>query len=521
MKLGAAGRCVSAVGIDLGTTYSVVARVGDGGEANVLPNPLGEQTTPSAVTFVDEATVLVGSTAKKAAVTMPDRTVTLIKRRMGTEHPLYFDGVEHTPESVSALILRSLISGLGAERVRAVVTVPAYFGVREREATQQACLLSGVDVLELLAEPVAAAIHYGFDSSTLGTYLVYDLGGGTFDATLLRTGHGRAEVVATDGDTELGGADWDNRLAEWFLTEFGDRTMPKDDPADDEALVAEVLLLAERTKKELTNVERRTVRIRHQGLTAEVQVDRADFEEMTRDVLERTFDCVRRLLRVSAAKGVSTVDRVLLVGGSSRMPMVGAGLVETFGWPVELHDPDFAVAKGAAIRASQLTSGGGHLSRAPGLLPGSGAITPVVPRSFGLLIHDSHEASGRRTFVEHVIHQNDPLPVDGRSLTVATIMNNQESVRIEVYEQAGGVESAEIADNRRVLDGQLAGLPPGPAGSPIRVEFHLGLDGRLMVTARDVKSGRSLALEAYVDGVLDGATRERLTTSLSTLSLGH
>ena len=523
------------LGIDLGTTYSVVATLDSDGEAVVLPNSLGELTTPSVVTFAEPGSVLVGATAKQAAVAMPDRTVSLIKRHMGTDHPLYFDEVEHTPESISALILRGLLAGVvGREvEVSAVVTVPAYFGVREREATQQACVLAGIDVLELLSEPVAAAIHYGFDGAAAGNFLIHDLGGGTFDTTVLRVMHGRTTVVATDGDTELGGADWDGRLAEHLRAEFVRQSGAVDDPADDEAFMADLLLLAERTKRELTGAESRVVRLRHAGHSIPVSVTRREFEATCDDLRERTHAYVRRVLSAAAAKGVTEIDRALLVGGSSRMPMIASSLSESFGWPVELRDPDFAVAKGAAVRAAAHGArrthgdagrddarragweGAGHALTADDI----GALAPVVARGFGLLVHDSHEPSGSRTVVQHIIHQNDPLPVRGRDLTVATIMTNQGSVRLEVFEQAGAVESAEPADNRRVLDGQLTGLPPSPAGSPIRICFHLSVDGRLQVTAVDVASGRTLQLEAYVDGVLDTATRDQLASAITALKV--
>jgi molecular chaperone DnaK (HSP70) len=513
-----------AYGIDLGTTYSVLATVDGRGQAVVIPNRLGQLMTPSVVTFADASTVFVGSVAKSAAVTMPDRTVSLIKRRMGIEHPLYFDDVEHTPESVSALILRSLVDPVreDGQQVRAVVTVPAYFGVREREATQQACVLAGIEVLDLVSEPVAAAIHYDF-AATPGAYLVYDLGGGTFDGTVLTTGD-TTTVVATDGDTELGGADWDTRLAEHLLAEVARSGV--DDPGEDEAFVAEVALLAERIKRELSDVQARTVALRYRGSTVTVTVDRHHFDAMCRDLAERTHGYVRRLLGAAERKGVSSIDRALLVGGSSRMPMIAAGLAEAFGWPVELHDPDLAVAKGAALRAAQLTGGERSLvSGAAGSLAlrkaGHGAITPVVPRGFGLLLNDSHESSGRRDRVQHVIHQNDPLPVQAREVVVATILDNQTTARIEVWEQAGAAESPDVAANRRVLDGQLIGLPPLPAGSAIRVSFHLGLDGLLGVTAVEPRSGQSLELEACIDGVLDGGTRSRLAGALSALKIRH
>lgn len=515
------GKPVLTLGIDLGTTYSVVATVDDAGASVVLPNAVGETKTPSVVCFESPGSVLVGSAARNVAAALPERTVALIKRQMGTENLLSFDGEEYTPEAVSALILRALVAGVGSSGsggpVRAVVTVPAYFGVREREATQQAGLLAGIEVLELVSEPVAAAIYYSqIDPDPPGTVLVYDLGGGTFDASLLvRTPSGMA-VVATDGDTELGGADWDRRLAGTLCSDFIERFPAlEDEISEDESFLSELTDLAERVKQDLSASESRSVRLRRRGMTADVEVSRERFEAMTADLTERTFHCVRRLLEATAAKGAGEVETALLVGGSTRMPMIAAGLGKEFGWRVKVHDPDFAVAKGAALRAAQLTSSG------PGAV--GAEIGSVVSRGFGLLLHDSHhDASGKGMLVSHVIHQNEPLPIASRECVVATVMNGQPSVRIQVYEQAGAVESPVVEHNRRVLDGELTGLPPSlPAGSPIRVVLSLGLDGRLALTAVEPQSGARLTLEAYIEGVLDTGTRERVAKTLSGLTIRH
>ena len=505
---------MSAVGIDLGTTYSVMAEVDGAGTPVVVGNAIGRLTTPSVVCFEAPGHVLVGEAAKNASSVLPDRTVALIKRDMGTDRLLYFDDEEHTPESVSALILKAVTAAMTArgDRVQAVVTVPAYFGVREREATQEACLLAGLDVLELVSEPVAAAIHYGLtglgDDSTV---LVYDLGGGTFDATVMVTGR-YAEVIATDGDTELGGADWDRRLVDHLIREFADLT-GQQDAGDDEAFVTELTLTAEDVKKDLSIATTRVVPLRFGGSSASVRVNREQFEEITGDLVARTVDCVRRLLEAAAVKGVRGIDRVLLVGGSSRMPMVAAALTGLLGCPVALHDPDFAVAKGAALRAAELTGAGGGRRPVP--------TASVVARSFGLLVHDSHgDPSGRGRLVQHVIHRNDQLPIAGHDLTVATILDGQRSVRIEVYEQAGATESAAPEDNRRILEGELTGLPPKlPAGSPIAVRFALGLDGRLTISATEPRSRSRLTIEACIEGVLDGADRLRLGKIINGLAV--
>ncbi|GAB3408065.1 Hsp70 family protein [Flindersiella endophytica] len=514
----------------------MVATVDDAGRSVVLPNAVGETKTPSVVCFESPGSVLVGSAARNVAAALPDRTVALIKRQMGAENLLSFDGEEYTPEAVSALILRALVAGTvpaaGADadgRVRAVITVPAYFGVREREATQQAGLLAGIEVLELVSEPVAAAIYYSqIDPDPPGTVLVYDLGGGTFDASVLvRTPSGMA-VIATDGDTELGGADWDRRLAGTLCSDFIERFPAlEDEITDDESFLSELTDLAERVKQDLSASESRSVRLRRHGTSAVLDVSRERFEAMTADLSERTFHCVRRLLGVAAAKGAGEVETALLVGGSTRMPMIAAGLGKEFGWRPRAHDPDFAVAKGAALRAAQLTSSGPGERVRPGGSAGSAGLAAsvgsVVSRGFGLLLHDSHhDAGGKGMLVSHVIHQNEPLPIASRECVVATVLNGQPSVRIQVYEQAGAVESPVVEHNRRVLDGELTGLPPAlPAGSPIRVVLSLGLDGRLALTAVEPHSGARLTLEACIEGVLDTGTRDRVAATLSGLTIRH
>ncbi|GAA4720021.1 Hsp70 family protein [Phytohabitans rumicis] len=549
------------LGIDLGTTYSVVATLDEHGRPIVLRNPLGEETTASVVCFESATSILVGSAARNAAPAYPDRTVALIKRQMGTDRLLSFDGVEYTPEAVSALILRALVDGVLPGRqpdqpVRAVVTVPAYFGIREREATQQACLLAGIDTLELVSEPVAAAVHYGFSETVgLGTAVVFDLGGGTFDATVLTLG-GRIQVVATDGDTELGGADWDRRLVSHMLDQFTAQVRPDTDPGDDEVFMSELELAAERAKRALSTTAVQRVPLWYAGRGATITISRADFEAATRDLVDSASQCLRRLLAAAGRAGVSEVDHCLLVGGSSRMPMIAATLADEFGWQPRLFDPDLAVAKGAALRAHQIlrmpvsektwaprprraaeAPGGADISaRGPVPTLGGPAAEPdppagatglaahpvaaVVARGLGPLVHDSHDKSGQRRYVWHVVHQNDPLPVVDRQITLATILDGQASIRIEVYEQAGAVESAEVDDNRLVLDGELSGLPPGlPAGSPIQLTLRIGLDGRLSLVATEPKSGAALTIEACIDGVLDGSGRERAARSLAGLAV--
>jgi molecular chaperone DnaK len=528
------------LGIDLGTTNSVAATVDAAGRPMVLRNPAGAETVPSVVSFVAADSVVVGDQARDLAVIDPGHTVALVKRLMGTDRLFEFHGAEHTPESISALILRAIVDGVLPHRdgtpVPAVVTVPAYFGIREREATQQAGLLAGLRILELASEPVAAALHYEASRGrATGPILVYDLGGGTFDVTVLGVDAAGTHVVAVDGDMDLGGADWDQRLRTHLLDRFVEQVGAADDPGDDATFMTDLTLVAERAKRALTHTQSHEVPLRHDGRTARLTVTRAEFTAMTRDLTDRTGDCVRRIL-ATASLAPGDITDCLLVGGSTRMPMIAESLRAEFGWSPRSHDPDLAVAKGAALRAWQLVEAEpawvtpawatdpARPQRTDSSTPVPAAAVPflssVVPRSFGLLIHDSTDPAGQRRYVEHVIHQNEPLPAEGHEITVATILEDQATVRIEVYEQAGFVESPEVHDNRRVLDGELAGLPDGlTAGSALTIALHLGLDGRLRVTAREPRSGTELTLEAYVDGVLDANDRLRQAHRLAHLSV--
>lgn len=519
------------IGIDLGTTFSAVATVGRLGRPEVLTNALGERTMPSVVHFESASSVWVGRAARNAAMVDPDNTVALIKRHMGTEHDLLFHDVRHTPESVSALILRSLadiaidqLGGNGDDRIRAVVTVPAYFGIREREATSQAARLAGIEVLELLSEPVAAALHYG--TSALGTgnrsMLVYDLGGGTFDTTVLRVGSGGVTVVATDGDSHLGGADWDDRIAGYIAESFTSATGV--DPYDDDEFAQQLPRIAESAKLALTELTTHRMALRCGGAAATVELDRETLERIGSDLLQRTVTIVDRVLADARDKGVRQVEDVILVGGASRMPAVAAAVEQHLRIAPRLVEPDLAVVFGAAVRAHQLGSDDSRSSlRLAGGLSAVIADKPtvsVVPRSFGVLVHDSDDPQAQRQMVVHTVHRNSPLPASA-TLAFCTVVDGQDRVRVQVFEQAGDLPSDEPADNRRVLDGELTGLPQLTAGSRIDITLRVSTDGLLSVVAREPRSRRELTLQAYVDGVVDSDTTDQLAGALTGMAIRH
>ncbi len=507
------------LGIDLGTTNSVVASIDDQGQIVILRNAAGGETTPSAVFFEPDG-VVVGEEALQAATIDPANGVRLIKRHMGTEFPLMFGGQEHTPESISALILRQLVAAVPgglAARPRAVITVPAYFGLAEREATYQAGGIAGLDVLELLDEPVAAAAHYGLTAAGERTVLVYDLGGGTFDTTVLRIAGGEVTVLATDGHHELGGADVDQRLLDVVLERL-ERLMSRDafdEFTDDKRLLGSLALDVETAKRDLSSRISRDVMVRTAAGRFPVTLSRADLEAACGDLFDTTAEIIERVLVAARSAGAAAIDEVIMVGGSSRIPVLAAQLTSMLGITPRLVEPDLAVAKGAALRAHQLlaTTQLAALAKSAGrgTAVGAGTVRTVAPRAVGILVEDSYDPAGERSFVEHLIQANTPLPVTRTEERFGTILAGQESVRIQVFEQAGPAPSAEVEHNRRVLDGELTKIGSLPAGSVIKITVKIAVDGRLTVIAHEPVSGRELTLEAFVEGVVDSAETERLT----------
>jgi molecular chaperone DnaK (HSP70) len=407
-----------------------------------------------------------------------------------------------------------------SEGVRAVITVPAYFGTAEREATYQAGRIAGIDVLELLDEPVAAATHYGLSSAGERTVLVYDLGGGTFDTTVLRIAGGAVHTVATDGHHALGGADVDKRLLDLVIERLSDAMSADelDSLLDDPGLQAYLPAEVEATKRALSTRQTRTITVRAAANRVDITVSRADLEDACNDLLDTTSEIIQRVLATAREKGVGSIDDVVMVGGSSRIPALAEQLRSMLGVSPRLVEPDLAVAKGAALRAHQIvrTPQLAALGRAASTgASGAGQVTPVAPRAIGILVEDSFDPSGERSFVEHLVPANTSLPVSHREDRFGTILDDQESVRIQVYEQGGPVVSPEVEHNRQVLDGELTGIGTLPAGSVIGITVRIAIDGRLTVIATEPSSGRELALEAFVAGVVDTAETDRLTKLVS------
>lgn len=516
-------------GIDLGTTYSCIAYVDDTGRPVIAKNAVGQETTPSVVHFETPDNVVVGQVAKGAAKLFPDQVVSLIKRQMGQNFELEFHGAPHTPESISALILKELARAAAEdthEEVRdVVITVPAYFGVAEREATRNAGKIAGLNVLNLIPEPVAAALHYEtLSAEGASTILVYDLGGGTFDTTVIRLEGDDVRVVCTDGDHRLGGADWDERIADHLLESFLAEN-PGSTAAESEDFLQELAVAAEDMKKGLSSAVSRRYNMRFDGGTARTELTREAFEGMTEDLLGRTFEITRRTIDAAAAQGIDHFDDVLLVGGSVRMPAVAEGLRERFGFEPKLHDPDLAVAKGAAkfalieavkVRLPGEADGatGAETDQAVeraadqlGISPeevrtlAGRQVTTVVPRAFGVKTVDIADDGSETFWVSHVLKANTALPAEPDAERFFTAYEDQTGIEVQVWEQAGAVESKKLADNAKIGEGTITGLPRLRKGSPIDITFAMDELGTLRVHAVELQTGKDLHIELHIQGL--------------------
>jgi molecular chaperone DnaK (HSP70) len=556
-------------GIDLGTTYSVVGYIDETGRPTICRNSDGQDTTPSVVYFESPDNIVVGRVAKEAAGVNPDQVVSLIKREMGDrDWRRDFHGKEYTPPSVSALILSALArdaqAATGMPVANVVITVPAYFGLLEKNSTVQAGEIAGLKVIGIVPEPVAAALHYGVTGSADGTtFLVYDLGGGTFDISLIRMTDTLVEVLAVGGNARLGGADWDerlyNHLLEQLIAQWGDDTV-----REDESELQELRNLTERTKKDLSKAESKKVIRRYSGTAATVIVTRQQFEEMTADLLEQTIGLTRQTLAEAEQlyPGIGAqVSELLLVGGSSRMPAIADRLRKEFRWEPRLTDPDLAVAKGAALYATGQTvkfaDREDDTSGADNAEPGHGQPTPVsdaavsevasrtgidedkiraiaertvinvLPKAIGIKLLDTtkpgwENAPESAYYIEHLIDAQTQLPCDPGTLVACTISANQEAVQIEIWEQAGASPSPDLGANRRVDNaGYIDGLAlfQLPAGSPINIEIRIDAEGIAHLLAVEPVSGMKLKMNVRIS-VLSAEQVEEAKVIHRGLSIG-
>ncbi len=462
------------IGIDLGTTNSCVA-VMEGGEAVVIPNPEGARTTPSVVAFSNTGERLVGQVAKRQAVTNPDHTIQSIKRYMGQKHDVSIDGKKYTPQEISAFILRKLKEDaeayLGETVSQAVITVPAYFSDAQRQATKDAGKVAGLDVLRIINEPTAAALAYGLDKEDEQKVLVFDLGGGTFDVSILEIGDGIFQVLATSGNNFLGGDDFDKKIMDYLVAEF--KKTEGIDLSGDKMAMQRLREAAEKAKIELSGVL--TSNINLPFITADqngpkhldITLTRAKFDELTSDLVQKTMEPTRQALK-DADLSPNDIDRILLVGGSTRIPAVQEEIKKIIGKdPHKGINPDECVALGAAIQ-------GGILNKEVKDI----VLADVTPLSLGI------ETLGG-VFTK-IIERNTTIPT-GKSQVFSTAADNQPAVDVHVLQG----ERQMAADNKSLGRFSLTGIPPAPRGIPqIEVRFDIDANGIVHVSAKDLGTGK-------------------------------
>ena len=486
------------IGIDLGTTNSCVA-VLEGGAPEVITNTEGERVTASVVAFTDTGERLVGRLAKRQAITNPKHTVASIKREMGTDHrvKIELDGKveEYTPEQISAMIIQKLKKDaeehLGGKVKKAVITVPAYFNDSQRQATKDAGKIAGLEVMRIINEPTAAALAYGLDKTEEQTILVFDLGGGTFDVSILEIGEGVFEVVATDGDTRLGGDDFDRRITDWLVEEF--RKDTGIDLTSDPSAMQRLKDAAEAAKMELSSRKETTINLPYITADAtgpkhlEKKLTRAKFEQMIEDYLNRTINVVEATLH-EAGKSADDIDQVILVGGSTRIPKVQELISSRIPGKINREiNPDEVVAAGAAIQGGVLA---GEVDEI--------VLLDVTPLTLAI------ETLGE--IATPLIERNTTIPTE-KTKTFTTAADNQPSVEIHVLQG----ERKMAADNKSLGKFQLTGLPPAPRGIPqIDVTFNIDADGILHVTAKDKATAKSASITIKDSSRLDESEIERM-----------
>ena len=473
------------IGIDLGTTNSCVC-VYEGGEAKVIANPEGDRTTPSVVAFKN-GEIIVGGAAKRQVVVNPD-TVSSVKRLMGTNKKVKANGKEYTPEEISAMILGDLKKTaeayLGETVDKAVITVPAYFNDAERQSTKNAGKIAGLEVERIINEPTAAALAYGLDKQEENqTVLVYDLGGGTFDVSILELGDGVFEVLATSGNNKLGGDDFDNKLVDYILEEI--EKEHKTNLKDEKMAMQRIKDAAEKAKKDLSGVSTTTISLPFlaQGadgvINFECNLTRAKFEELTNDLVEATLEPVRKALKDAKLKA-SDLDKVLLVGGSTRIPRVQEVVKRELGKePSKGVNPDEVVAMGAAIQGGVLTGDVNDI-----------VLLDVTPLSLGI------ETLGGVCTV--LIPRNTTIPTS-KSQVFSTAADNQPAVDIHILQG----ERSMAADNKTLGNFQLTGIPAAPRGVPqIEVTFDIDANGIVNVKAKDLGTGKEQKITITANNTL-------------------
>ena len=534
-------------GIDLGTTYSSISYVDEFGKAVIIPNSENERVTPSVV-FFDEANIVVGEVAKESAKLYPNEVVAFIKRSMGEPNFIFeFGGQRYRPEEISAYILKKLVQDakdyMDEEITDVVITCPAYFGINEREATRKAGEIAGLNVRQIINEPTAAAIAYGsLDTSQKKTVLVYDLGGGTFDVTMIYISKESVEVICTGGDHNLGGKDWDDRIVSYLVEKFQEETGIADDILDDPDTWQDLQLSAEKAKKSLSQRGKTPIAITHGGQRIKLMLEREKLEELTEDLLYRTIDFTREMLDAAKAKGFDSFDEFILVGGATRMPQVVERISSEFNMTPKVFDPDEAVAKGAAIYGWKLALNDDLIRRisektnkiierpeslsemidkeeistedfkeaARELADESGYTLPsvenamlqvknVTSKSFGVVAHNPNNEE----IVFNLVLRNTAVPVRVKK-KFYTAGDSQKTVLIRIMEsETGNVEIP--VDNAIEIKKAVLNLPPNlPEDSPIEITYELNAEGQLHITAEETSNSQKVDVAVDTASVISG-----------------
>jgi len=549
-------------GIDLGTTYSSIAYVDEFGKAVIIPNAENERVTPSVV-FFDEDSIVVGDVAKESSKLYPDDVVCFIKRSMGEPNFIFIHNSEqYRAEEISAYILKKLTQDaeqyLGEKVTDVVITCPAYFGINEREATRKAGEIAGFNVRQIINEPTAAAIAYGsLDSTDERVVLVYDLGGGTFDITMIDIRKDSVEVICTGGDHHLGGKDWDDRIVAYLVEKFQAETKTDEDILDDPDTWQDLQLSAEKAKKILSQRPKTPISVTHGGERVKILLEREKFEELTEDLLERTIEFTREMLQEAKKKGYNRFDEFILVGGATRMPHVKERIQKEFSITPKVFDPDEAVAKGAAIYGWKLILNDKLIQRLstqtkkpirdveeiPEMIEGevltledvkeavrhvadeTGYTLPsvessmmrvknVTSKSFGVVAHNPYN----QEIVYNIVLRNTTVPVSRRQ-NFYTAVENQKSVLIRIMESETSRVEIPVPTAVEIKTAVL-NLPSNlPADLPIEITFVLNEEGRLHITAVETSESRQVEVLVDTASVIQGEDFERAKARSQSLTI--
>ena len=548
-------------GIDLGTTYSCIAHVDEFNKAVIIPNFDNNRVTPSVVLFDDSSntttpSIIVGEEAKNSLAVSSDKVVSFVKRDMGKEWSFLHNGLTYRPEEISSFVLKKLAkdaeAALGVPVIDVVITCPAYFGINEREATRKAGEIAGLNVKAIINEPTAAAIAYGLDSEQDKVVLVYDLGGGTFDITMIEIKPESIKVIVTGGDHNLGGKDWDDALIRYFAEYYKEETGYSDDILSDSETLGTLQLAAEKAKQSLTNRPKTSVAITHDGQRVKLELTKEKFEELTNNLFERTITLTHDMLNEARLKGYTRFDEIILVGGSTRMPQVKERVDKEFNTDSKTFDQDECVAKGAAIYGFKMAINDELIKRIAeqtgqsieqvkledtksetleraqqqvadnmGLALGQvqkakTEISVVASKSFGIVTTDRVT---RQEQVSNLIFRNDVVPTE-ISKQFGTLDDNQESVSIKIMECESSDATIDIDNAQQIGEATLL-MPSGlVADSPIEITFKINQEGRLDIKAVELTNKRVVEITIETTGGISAqelAEAKKRSTAISVI----